>query len=76
MNNKIPTNPLQDEDAKDHIYEGSDEEEVDQKKPWGHAPEDVADIEEMLDDVGIQGDDDGPHELNVQDVIDKNQHNS
>jgi hypothetical protein len=73
-NNKIPTDPFKDEETKDHIYEGSDEQERDQKEPWGHAVEDnPGSVDDMLAEAGVEGDDNGVHELNIQDVIDRNQ---
>lgn len=51
--------------------DSADEEIADGKSALGHAPEDVEDIDETLKSVGLPNDDDGIHELNSQDVLDK-----
>ncbi len=54
----------------------TDEEISDTASPLGSAPEDVEDIDETLESVGLPSDEDGPQELNSEEVIeeaDKNQ---
>ncbi len=48
-----------------------DEEVADTASPLGSAPEDVEDIDETLESVGLPSDKDGPRELNSQTIIDQ-----
>lgn len=48
-----------------------DEEVADTASPLGSAPEDVEDIDNTVESVGLPSDEDGPHELNSQEVIEK-----
>lgn len=64
------------DDQKHLDAENADEEIQDEKSPLGHAPEDVEDIDKTLEGVGLPNDDNGPKELNSEEVIneaDKNQ---
>lgn len=49
----------------------ADEEIADSESPLGHAPEDVEDIDQTLQSVGLPSDDNGPHELNSQEAIEE-----
>ena len=51
--------------------DSADEELVDQKSSLGSEPEDVEDIDETLDSVGLPSDENGPHELNSQEVLEE-----
>lgn len=51
--------------------EEADEEIADEKSPLGHAPEDVEDIDETLDSVGLPSDDNGPRELNSEKALEE-----
>jgi hypothetical protein len=54
----------------------ADEEITDEASSLGSAPEDVEDIDETQESVGLPSDEDGPQELNSAQVIeeaDKNQ---
>lgn len=61
---------MSDDDDQHNIADSADEEITDAKSPLGHAPEDVEDIDETLKSVGLPSDEDGPRELNSQQVID------
>lgn len=67
---------MNDDDQKHNFAADADEEVKDMEGPLGHAPEEVEDIDETLNSVGLPNDDKGPHELNSEEVIaeaDKNQ---
>ena len=51
--------------------DSADEELMDQKSSLGSEPEDVEDIDETLDSVGLPSDENGPHELNSQEVLEE-----
>ncbi len=57
------------DDQKHSIGEGADEELVDEKSALGHAPEEAEDIDETLESVGLPSDENGPRELNSEQVI-------
>lgn len=57
-------------DDKKTQADSADEEITDGKSVLGHAPEEVEDIDKTLEAVGLPGDEDGPRELNSQQVID------
>lgn len=50
--------------------DSADEEITDGKSVLGHAPEEAADVDKTLKDVGLSNDEDGPRELNSQQAID------
>lgn len=50
---------------------GADEEIHDEESVLGHAPEDVEDIDETLESVGLPSDENGPRELNSQEAIEE-----
>lgn len=43
----------------------------DESSPLGSTPEESEDIDKTLESVGLPSDDDGPRELNSQEVIDR-----
>jgi hypothetical protein len=49
----------------------SDEQAADEVSPLGSTPDDVEDIDATMESVGLPSDEDGPHELNSQEVIDR-----
>lgn len=57
------------DDQKHEDAENADEEIKDEKSSLGHAPEDVEDIDETLESVGLASDQNGPHELNSEEII-------
>lgn len=59
------------DDQKHQDAGNADEEISDGASPLGSAPEDVEDIDETLEGVGLSNDDKGPHELNSQQIIDE-----
>ncbi len=64
------------DDQKHDKADSADEEIQDEESSLGHAPKDVEDIDETLKSVGLPSDENGPRELNSQEVIneaDKNQ---
>ncbi len=64
------------DDQKHQTAPSSDEEITDEASSLGSAPEDVEDIDATLESVGLPSDENGPHELNSEKVLqeaDKNQ---
>lgn len=64
------------DDQKHKDANSADEEIQDEESSLGSASEDVEDIDETLESVGLPNDEKGPHELNSEQVIeeaDKNQ---
>lgn len=64
------------DDQKHKQAEEADEEITDEESPLGSAPKEAEDIDETLKSVGLPSDEDGPRELNSEQVIsqaDKNQ---
>ncbi|MBI2019955.1 hypothetical protein HYS94_00855 [Candidatus Daviesbacteria bacterium] len=59
------------DDQKHEDAQKADEELQDESSPLGHASEETEDIDETLKSVGLPNDDQGPKELNSQEVIDK-----
>lgn len=59
------------DDQKHQDAGNADEEISDGASSLGSAPEDVEDIDATLESVGLPSDENGPHELNSQQVIDK-----
>ncbi|MBI2597556.1 hypothetical protein HYW41_05370 [Candidatus Daviesbacteria bacterium] len=51
--------------------DSADEGITDGKSALGSAPEDVEDIDETLQSVGLPTDEDGPRELNSQEIINR-----
>ena len=67
---------MSNDDQKHNAAQNADEEIKDGKSVLGHAPEDVEDIDQTLESVGLPSDKNGPRELNSEEVIaeaDKNQ---
>ena len=62
---------LMNNDNQDDLGKGADEEITDGASSLGHAPEDTEDIDATLKSVGLPSDDNGPHELNSQKVLDR-----
>jgi len=65
------TKRIEPDDTQHQEAQTADEELQDQKGALGHAPEDVEDIDETLQSVGLPSDEQGPRELNSQKVIDE-----
>lgn len=51
--------------------QAADEELTDETSALGSMPEEVEDIDKTLKSVGLPSDEDGPRELNSQEVIDE-----
>lgn len=62
---------IEPDDLKHKHEEEADEEIQDSKSPLGHAPEEVEDIDKTLKSVGLPSDENGPRELNSQQVLDE-----
>ncbi len=59
-------------DDQKHLEAASaDEEMKDEVSPLGSITAEAEDIDETLESVGLQSDNNGPHELNSQEVMDK-----
>jgi len=58
------------DDDQHNQADSADEEIQDGKSVLGHAPEEVEDIDKTLKSVGLPSDENGPRELNSQEVID------
>lgn len=59
------------DDQKHQQAEAADEEMQDEVSPLGSMTADTEDIDATLESVGLQSDDNGPHELNSQEIMDK-----
>lgn len=59
------------DDQKHDQAESADEEIQDEESPLGSATKEAEDIDKTLEGVGLPSDEDGPRELNSQDVINK-----
>ena len=62
---------IMNDDQKHEQSDSADEEIVDGNSSLGSAPEDVEDIDETVESVGLSSDKDGPKELNSEEVIEK-----
>ena len=59
------------DDDQHNQADSADEEITDGKSIFGSAPEVTAELDTNLKEVGLPNDDEGPRELNSQEVIDR-----
>lgn len=62
-----------DEDKKDALPKGADEQILDETGSLGSMDEDVEDIDATLSSVGLHSDENGPRELNMAEDIEANE---
>lgn len=62
---------MSDDELKHQQSQTADEEITDEESPLGSMPKESEDIDQTLKSVGLPNDDDGPRELNSQQVIDR-----
>ena len=62
---------LTNDDKKHQQSDSADEEITDEQSVLGSAHEDVEDVDETVESVGLPSDDDGPRELNSAQVLEE-----